>query len=80
MGTSARIQEALERVLREEILAGQDYVVAHRWSGLMGMPSQKVPVQRWVSNRIYASVGLGGMGVALAPMLALSAVADFKKA
>jgi gamma-glutamylputrescine oxidase len=80
MGTSARIQEALERVLREEILAGQDYVVAHRWSGLMGMPSQRVPVQRWVSNRIYASVGLGGMGVALAPMHALSAVADFKKA
>jgi len=73
------IQSALEQVLNDEILHGQQYTIAHRWSGLMGMPTTKFPVQKWVSDRVFVSAGLGGMGVALAPMLALEIARSFKK-
>lgn len=72
------IQSALEQVLNDEILHGQSYTISHRWSGLMGMPTTKFPVQKWISDRVFVSAGLGGMGVALAPMLALEIVRAFK--
>jgi glycine/D-amino acid oxidase-like deaminating enzyme len=69
--TSPFIQEALERYLAEVILpnANGSYSIEQRWSGIMGMGAEKTPVVKEVSPAIYCAIGLGGMGVAAAPVL-----------
>lgn len=60
-----KIQEALERQLREVILPGRPFEIAHRWSGIMAFGPVKQPVLQKVSSRIAAGVRLGGMGIAI---------------
>lgn len=68
---SDNIQQELERLLREIILPGRkDYSIDHRWSGIMGMGSDKLPTVREVQPGIYCAVAMGGIGVATAPMMA----------
>lgn len=69
--TSPFIQEELERYLAEVILphANGNYSIEHRWSGIMGMGEEKTPVVKEVSPAIFCAIGLGGMGVAAAPVL-----------
>ncbi|HVG11752.1 MAG TPA: FAD-dependent oxidoreductase [Flavisolibacter sp.] len=69
--TSPFIQEELERYLAEVILphANGSYTIEHRWSGIMGMGAEKTPVVKEVSPGIFCAIGLGGMGVAAAPVL-----------
>lgn len=65
-GTTARIQNALESMLREVILPGVPFTVAKRWSGIMGFPSQgKTAVVARQSEHVVVAAGLSGMGVAL---------------
>lgn len=64
-GTTPRIQDALERLLRDVILRGQEFNIVHRWSGIMGMGGSKTPIIQRVTPRIFAAVRLGGMGVAI---------------
>lgn len=68
-GVSPVIQEALERFLREVVLPGIPFQIEQRWSGTMGMPPGKETVVRRLSNHCYAAVGLGGIGVAVAPIV-----------
>ncbi len=64
--TTPVIQTDLERLLREMILPGKTFNVAHRWSGIMGFRSKgKTPLVDFVSPRVVAAVGLSGMGVAI---------------
>jgi gamma-glutamylputrescine oxidase len=67
--TTQKIQGELERFLDEVILPGkkETYSIEHRWSGIMGMGSDKFPVIRAVRPRVLAAVALGGIGVAVAP-------------
>ena len=60
-----RIQESLEQQLREMILPGQSFSIAHRWSGIMAFGPDKQPVLRKLGERMVAGVRLGGMGVAI---------------
>lgn len=60
-----KIQEALERQLREIIMPGQPFTIAHRWSGIMAFGPVKQPVIKKVGNNMVAGVRLGGMGVAI---------------
>lgn len=69
---SAFIQGELERYLDKIILpqrSGQ-YTIEHRWAGIMGMGSEKVPTVKKVRPGVFSLVGMGGMGVALAPVVA----------
>ena len=59
------IQNRLEELLQEVILPNQDVKIAHRWSGIMGVGSQKNPIVNQLSNHVYCGVRLGGMGVAI---------------
>ena len=63
------IQQELERFLREVILPGRHYTIDSRWSGIMGMGSGKMPTVRAVNDHVFCAVGMGGMGVALAPIV-----------
>lgn len=64
-GNTHQIQQALEQLLREVILPGQNPKIAHRWSGIMGVGAQKRPVIRHLSENVACGVRLGGMGVAI---------------
>lgn len=59
------IQQELERLLKEVILPHKKFEIAHRWSGIMGVGSQKQPLLKKLSDHTYCGVRLGGMGVAI---------------
>ena len=63
------IQEELERFLRETILPGRHYTIEHRWSGIMGMGAEKMPILRPINDQVFCAVRMSGMGVALAPVM-----------
>jgi len=63
------IQKELERFLREVILPGRHYTIEHRWSGIMGMGGEKMPILRAVNDHVFCAVRMSGMGVALAPVI-----------
>jgi gamma-glutamylputrescine oxidase len=69
MDISDRIQLELERFLREVVLPGRFYTIEHRWSGIMGMGSEKMPIIRAVNDHVFCAVRMSGMGVALAPVV-----------
>ncbi len=64
-GNTDIIQNQLEKMLREVILPGTDFTIAHRWSGIMGMGTHKNPIVQQLSDHVYCGVRLGGMGVAI---------------
>ena len=69
MALSDTIQQELERFLREVILPGRHYTIEHRWSGIMGMGGEKMPILRAVNDHVFCAVRMSGMGVALAPVV-----------
>lgn len=69
MVITSEIQDELERFLREIVLPGRHYTIDHRWSGIMGMGSEKMPIVQPVNDHVFCAVRMSGMGVALAPVL-----------
>jgi len=69
MEISDRIQHELERFLQETILPDRFYTIEHRWSGIMGMGSEKMPIIKAVNDHVFCAVRMSGMGVALAPIV-----------
>ena len=67
--TTDKIQQELERFLKEIILPGRNYTIENRWSGIMGIGSEKMPILRELSPSVFCCVRMSGMGVALAPLL-----------
>ncbi len=71
LNTSAFIQTELERYLNEIILPTntEPYTIEHRWSGIMGMGAEKMPVVKKIEPGLFCALGMGGMGVAVAPIV-----------
>jgi len=69
MELNTLIQNNLEALLREKILPGIPFKIAHRWAGIMGTGKTRDPILQKVSPRIHCAVRLGGMGVALGTSL-----------
>ena len=69
LSLSDTIQQELERYLRETILPGISYTIEHRWSGIMGIGTEKKPIVKEARDGIWCAVRMGGMGVALAPVV-----------
>lgn len=69
MDLSDPIQHELERFLKEVVLPDRFYTIEHRWSGIMGMGSEKMPIIKAVNDHIFCAVRMSGMGVALAPIV-----------
>lgn len=63
------IQKELEHFLRTYILPGYTYQITDRWSGIMGMGNEKLPIVQEVSPQVYCAVRMSGMGVALSPII-----------
>ncbi|HEX8562815.1 MAG TPA: FAD-dependent oxidoreductase [Flavobacterium sp.] len=64
-GQTEIIQNRLEQLLKEVILPKHDFEIEHRWSGIMGMGTAKMPIVEQLSDHVYCGVRLGGMGVAI---------------
>ncbi|MDC0006506.1 FAD-binding oxidoreductase [Winogradskyella sp.] len=64
-GKTEIIQNKLEELLRTTILPNTAFKVDHRWSGIMGVGSQKKAIVKQLSNHVYCGVRLGGMVVAI---------------
>ena len=71
MNTSEFIQEQLEQYLDEVVLPHQkgQYIIEDRWSGIMAMGSEKMPIVKEVQPNIFCCIRMSGMGVALAPIV-----------
>lgn len=69
LGQTEIIQNKLEQLLKEVILPNQDFKIAHRWSGIMGLGNSKVPIVSQISKNVYCGVRLGGMGVAIGSLV-----------
>ena len=63
------IQNALETLLTSTILPKTPFEIEHRWSGIMGVGSQKTPIVKQLSNHVYCGVRMGGMGVAIGSVI-----------
>jgi glycine/D-amino acid oxidase-like deaminating enzyme len=63
------VQNKLEQLLKEVILPNQDFKIAHRWSGIMGIGNSKNPIVSQLSDNVFCGVRLGGMGVAIGSLI-----------
>ncbi|EAR13583.1 oxidoreductase [Polaribacter irgensii 23-P] len=68
-GQTPRIQNELERILKETILPNIPFEIEHRWSGIMGVGPQKKAIVKQLSDNVYCGVRLGGMGVAIGSLV-----------
>ena len=64
-----QIQNALEALLKNTIIPNREFEIEHRWSGIMGVGSQKKPIVKQLSDHVYCGVRMGGMGVAIGSII-----------
>lgn len=69
MAQTRLIQDKLEELLKTTILPDKVFEIEHRWSGIMGVGSQKKPIVKQISENVYCGVRLGGMGVAIGSLV-----------
>lgn len=60
-----KIQKQLDKLLKEMILPDTTFEIDHRWSGIMGVGSEKKPIIKEVQPNVLAAVRMGGMGIAI---------------
>ncbi|WP_298417750.1 FAD-dependent oxidoreductase [uncultured Kordia sp.] len=63
------IQNKLDTVLKNTILPNTPFKIEHRWSGIMGVGSQKKAIVKPLSNHVFCGIRLGGMGVAIGSLV-----------
>ncbi len=77
-GETNLIQNTLEELLKQMVLPETPFEVDYRWSGIMGLGTEKKPIIQSVSENVICAVKLGGMGVAIGSLVAEEAVALLK--
>ncbi|MET6989443.1 NAD(P)/FAD-dependent oxidoreductase [Sediminicola arcticus] len=63
------IQNKLDDILKHIILPNTPFEVDQRWSGIMGMGTQKCPIIKQISENVSCGVRLGGMGIAIGSLI-----------
>lgn len=69
LNTTEIIQNKLDELLNSVILPNTPVSIEHRWSGIMGVGSQKKPIVKALSEHVYCGVRMGGMGVAIGSLI-----------
>lgn len=67
--TTERIQNHLEMLLKSTIIPDTPFEIEYRWSGIMGIGSQKKPILRQLDDHVFCGIRLGGMGVAIGSLV-----------
>ena len=75
-GLTPIIQKKLESILRNKILPHEKYSIDQRWSGIMGVGSEKKPIIKSISPNVVCAVRMGGMGVAIGSLVGEMAVKE----
>ncbi|MGG9972727.1 NAD(P)/FAD-dependent oxidoreductase [Ferruginibacter sp. SUN002] len=70
MLTTELIETALNHFMTTYLLPNTPYTITDKWSGIMAMGSEKLPIVQKLSDRVFCCVRMSGMGVALAPVVA----------
>ncbi|HXB41150.1 MAG TPA: FAD-dependent oxidoreductase [Bacteroidia bacterium] len=78
-GLTEKIQNKLESLLKENIIPGIPYQIEQRWSGIMGVGSEKKPIISHISKNVVCAVRMGGMGVAIGSLVGQMAVDELTK-
>jgi gamma-glutamylputrescine oxidase len=68
------IQIALEQKLADIIIPGTNFEVANRWTGIMAFGSNKFPLVKAFSDKVFGAFRMGGMGVAIGSEVAVQLV------
>lgn len=68
-GLTPLIQNKLEQMLSEIVLPNTKFEIDQRWSGIMGVGREKMPIIKKVNDRIIYAVRMGGMGVAIGSLV-----------
>ncbi|CAL2080013.1 FAD-dependent oxidoreductase [Tenacibaculum sp. 190524A05c] len=63
------VQSKLDELLQTTILPNIDVEVDHRWTGIMGVGTQKKSIVKPISENVFCGVRLGGMGVAIGSLV-----------
>jgi glycine/D-amino acid oxidase-like deaminating enzyme len=63
--TTENIQVHLELLLKNMIIPNTNFNVEYRWAGTLGLGKSKSPIIQAISDRVFCSVRMGGMGVAI---------------
>jgi len=79
MMTTPIIQNELESFIRKHLLPNIPFSITDRWSGIMAMGSEKMPIVKAIDKNVFCCVRMSGMGVALAPVVADQVVELMKK-
>ncbi len=66
---NATIQLRLDQLLKHTILPDTNFEVEQRWSGIMGIGSEKKPIIKKISGNIVCAVRMGGMGIAIGSLV-----------
>ncbi|WP_294677087.1 FAD-binding oxidoreductase [uncultured Fluviicola sp.] len=69
LNQSNLIQNALEKLLREQIIPDTKFSIDYRWSGTMGVGTEKGPIIEKIGQNTAVGVRLGGMGVAIGSLI-----------
>jgi len=68
-GLTNLVQHKLEELLNTVILPQTPYEIDMRWSGVMGVGSEKKTIVKAISSHVFCGVRMGGMGVALGSLV-----------
>jgi gamma-glutamylputrescine oxidase len=66
---SDNVRQYLENYLREVVIPGRSFEVDMHWSGIMAMGREKLPIVKRLDEHLLVCARMGGMGVALGPVL-----------
>jgi len=69
LNQTAIIQNKLEELLKSTILPENPFEIDHRWSGIMGVGTQKKAIVKQRSANVFCGVRLGGMGIAIGSLV-----------
>lgn len=67
--TTERIQNQLDRYLKDVILPENEYVVDQRWAGTLGLGKTRLPIIQKIRKGVFCAVRMGGMGVAIGSLI-----------
>jgi glycine/D-amino acid oxidase-like deaminating enzyme len=65
------IQNQLNKILKEIILPKTDFEIDMRWSGIMGVGNEKLPITKWLNESTAVALRCNGMGVALGSQIGM---------
>lgn len=68
-GQTEIVQNTLEELLKTSILPNYEFEIDQRWSGIMGVGSQKKAIVKPISKHTFCGIRLGGMGVAIGSLV-----------